>query len=682
MSNKYRICLLNKNSNTRFPINYLSISAKTYFEENSSYVDEWDWGSPSRNYDDYTQLFEEVANENPTVVGFSVYVWNESFVAKFAEQLKQRLPNVIIIYGGPQNRAKYDMEFFKKNPFIDLILPGDAYGEVSIHDILNNISTNNGKLVGSEIDYAYYPDRYQLAQFNPLTIKKKDFKWPKNPFRAQEHLVKPLLEKITDVEARWICLETSRGCPYKCSFCDWGGGTYTKTVKKPYETVLDEITWASENGIMGIYFMDANFGLFDIDIEYVQHIVAEAKKNQYPKRVMVQPTKSKIHNMYAIYKELVQADLLAQYLICLQDLDDNVKKNVDRIDFSFEDQAKMFKELQQIKYLPIAVDYILGLPGSSITTIKTAIHRFSLQGIGTPLGYYWSLLPETPAYAKEYREKFKILTIDKKHSSATGTTLKLKHERSNDRDPGVNMSLDDGTDMSSEYVIGSYSYTPEDWVEMNMLLLVTTSTQSTKILDKIADYLWDEHQIEYGTFFQTLTDTLLRDETINPVTRNNYRTQLQALFDWMYDSSKDTYCDYDSDYPFSMSPPVYLLFVALIDIDNVFDAVKIAINKLIDIDDKIVDLCHYSRNITIDISYRPGRTFTTKYDWINYFNCGELIQSPKQYKITDTQMIAGGKWYDIDWEQYEGSKNYFTHYIYRACYDHRSSVSAFNIIEI
>ena len=244
------------------------------------------------------------------------------------------------------------------------------------------------------------------------------------------------------------------------------------------------------------------------------------------------------------------------------------------------------------------------------------------------------------------------------------------------------MSLNDGMDMTSEYVIGTYSYTPADWVEMNMLMLVTTVTQSTKILDKLADYLWKYHNVNYGDFFQTLVDTLLRDTRVDSTVQKNFNAQLQALFDWLYDNSHDTYCDYDPEFPFTMSPPVYLLFITLIDIDKFFDAVLLTVEKLTPVDDRIIDLCEYSKNTVIDITYRPGRTFTTKFDWLSYVSTGILEEKTTNYQINDTQMIAGGKWYDIDWEQYQGLRNYYTHYVYRACYDHRSSVYAFNIVEI
>jgi hypothetical protein len=109
--------------------------------------------------------------------------------------------------------------------------------------------------------------------------------------------------------------------------------------------------------------------------------------------------------------------------------------------------------------------------------------------------------------------------------------------------------------------------------------------------------------------------------------------------------------------------------------------VLLAISKFVEIDDRILDLCHFSKNRLIDISYRPGRTFSTQYDWPKYSKEGILVATPKTYQITDTEVYTGKRWFPIDWEQYQGTPNYYSHYIYRVCYDMRSKKTPVNMIE-
>jgi hypothetical protein len=371
--------------------------------------------------------------------------------------------------------------------------------------------------------------------------------------------------------------------------------------------------------------------------------------------------------------------MLSHYQISIQDLDDNVKKNVDRVDFSFEDQVKMFKELQAQKYLPIWIEGILGLPGSSMATIKDAIQRISLEKLPFPIWYHWILLPATPAYDPEYRDKFKLVTVKGKSSDSISVVIK---EKSN---VPINPLVSKATDTvhDTEYVIGSYSYTPNDWVEMNLLQIFTASTQNSQILDLIADYLWEQHRIEYGEFFETVLNTLLYDNKVDTDLQKSLLKLKHAFNNWL-DSDRDAiYCDYHKDFPFELSPSIYFSFIILTNIDKFFNNLPLAISKLVVIDDKILDLFNYVKNRLLDISYRPGRIFTVKYNWPKYIETAVLEYLPTTYQINDTQVLTGGRWFDIDWMQHENNANeYLMQYIYRVCYDWKSSKLSKNIVKV
>ena len=342
----------------------------------------------------------------------------------------------------------------------------------------------------------------------------------------------------------------------------------------------------------------------------------------------------------------------------------------------------MFRKLQKKKYLPIWIEGILGLPGSSLETIKNSIQRISLKHLPFSISHHWALLPEAPAYAHQYREKFKIITVQGKTSAGIGGTSVIRQKPNRQIHAGVNRTLNDGSDITTEYVVGTFSYTPGEWIEMNLLQIFTASTQNTKILDLIADYMWQEHQVKYGELFHTVLTTIFTDPAVDQKLSEDFLKLKQVFSRWMQGDSVDVFVDYDEEYPFEIGPSIYFIFIILTQINSFFHAVELALAKLASVDDKIFDLCKFSLNRLIDIKYNPNKVFETTYDWVKYIETNQLTKGPISYIINDHQVQSGGIWYDIDWGQYQGSKDYFTHFVYRHCFDYKSRKTAFSLVKV
>ena len=78
-----------------------------------------------------------------------------------------------------------------------------------------------------------------------------------------------------------MVLETNRGCPYQCTFCDWGGLTYSKVRKFNLEKIQAELEWAVQNKIGYLFVADANFGMYkDRDLEIAKLIRSAADRGQ------------------------------------------------------------------------------------------------------------------------------------------------------------------------------------------------------------------------------------------------------------------------------------------------------------------------------------------------------------------------------------------------------------------
>ena len=81
-------------------------------------------------------------------------------------------------------------------------------------------------------------------------------------------------------------LETNRGCPYTCAYCDWCDSQSGKKIRLfPMQRVLDDIRWIAEHKIEYCFGADANFGILERDVEIAQALIDSKKKNGLPAHV-------------------------------------------------------------------------------------------------------------------------------------------------------------------------------------------------------------------------------------------------------------------------------------------------------------------------------------------------------------------------------------------------------------
>jgi len=172
--------------------------------------------------------------ENPSLCGFSCYMWNRLYCLEFAKQIKEKWPSCVIVFGGPEVNSG-----FLEYDFIDSIV--QAEGEETFVEILRRIK-----------------NQQPIEKFMPKK-RMKDLSVIPSPYTTG------IFDKIIEENpnAVWaMTLETNRGCPYSCTFCDWGSLTYSKVAKFELEKIYSEIEWIRDRPISYVYLADANFGIF------------------------------------------------------------------------------------------------------------------------------------------------------------------------------------------------------------------------------------------------------------------------------------------------------------------------------------------------------------------------------------------------------------------------------------
>ena len=201
-------------------------------------------------------LYEEKAN----VIVFSCYIWNIDYVRELAEELKKVSPGVQIWAGGPE--VSYDAErFLRENPAVDLVMQGE--GERTFAALVMKMEempagvawrcpvggTAGGREMASDNApggrETALPDKNVLIYntgFAPV-MDMDEIPFVYEDFHLFEHKI--------------IYYESSRGCPFSCSYCL---SSVDKTVRfRSLSKVLPELKRFLDAGVPQVKFVDRTF---------------------------------------------------------------------------------------------------------------------------------------------------------------------------------------------------------------------------------------------------------------------------------------------------------------------------------------------------------------------------------------------------------------------------------------
>ncbi len=154
--------------------------------------------------DNKDNILSELYKEKPDILTFSCYIWNIELILLLSKEIKKLLPKCKIILGGPE--VSYDAKtILQENCSIDFILCGEGE-EIfpELYSCLQNHSEDYKKLSG----IAYRTDNTIEYKEGFCLISKLDE--VKSPYTA---------ELMASVANRIVYYESSRGCPFSCSYC-------------------------------------------------------------------------------------------------------------------------------------------------------------------------------------------------------------------------------------------------------------------------------------------------------------------------------------------------------------------------------------------------------------------------------------------------------------------------------
>lgn len=305
-----------------------------------------------------------VALAKDTVVGFSCYMWSRNYSLKLAERIKQINPSVIIVFGGPEMEIE-KIDFFEKYPFIDVHVIKE--GEITFKAVLDNLS-NLGAVPG-----IIYNDSGKTKR-TPVAKRILDLDTLPSPY------LNGVFDKILkdNQELKFVTtLESNRGCPYQCTFCDWGSLTYNKIRKFDLNRVFKEIEWTVQNDqIVAIDFADANFGIFEQrDSAIIDKIIEEQNKVGRTLAFGTNYAKNQNATVVQMVKKLAdQTDTTRYHTVSLQTLNDTVLNTIKRKNLAVNKIKEVFSICSQNELI-LKIELIIGLPDDTLEGFKDTFYK-------------------------------------------------------------------------------------------------------------------------------------------------------------------------------------------------------------------------------------------------------------------------------------------------------------------
>jgi radical SAM superfamily enzyme YgiQ (UPF0313 family) len=178
---------------------------------------------------------------------FSHYLWSSAENLAMSAKLKAADPSCITIHGGP-NVPKYEADletYFRTHPHVDIAVRGE--GEVTAAETLAALMEGMAR---GRVDLGVLESVQGLAfRLGDRLVRTADRPRIENLDEIPSPYLTGLFDGFGAASVSSAVIETNRGCPYGCTFCDWGSATTQRIRKFSPERVSEEFEWCGRHGV-------------------------------------------------------------------------------------------------------------------------------------------------------------------------------------------------------------------------------------------------------------------------------------------------------------------------------------------------------------------------------------------------------------------------------------------------
>ena len=203
-------------------------------------------------------IFSSIYRKKPDLLFFSCYIWNRTEILEVAANIRKVLPHTVVWVGGPE--VSYDAsELLAENPQIDGVMTGE--GERTFKRLLEYYVDHVGTL--GDIPGIVYRERCESGNAGEEAGEGSSGENAGIRYQRPEDTMKSLdglpfvYHHIEDFANRIIYYESSRGCPFSCSYCL---SSIDRRVRfRSPELVERELEFFLEHRVPQVKFVDRTF---------------------------------------------------------------------------------------------------------------------------------------------------------------------------------------------------------------------------------------------------------------------------------------------------------------------------------------------------------------------------------------------------------------------------------------
>ena len=187
------------------------------------------------------EILQDIYKRKPDMLCLSCYIWNLDYVEEIACEVKKVLPGVVLWLGGPE--VSYDgQNVLGRLPEVDGVMKGE--GEQTLTELIEYYTGAAGKGLSEILGIVYRDEKDKIRE---------------NDWRAVMDLsqIPFVYENMADFEHKIIYYESSRGCPFSCSYCL---SSIDKCLRfRNIELVKKELQFFIDQKVPQVKFVDRTF---------------------------------------------------------------------------------------------------------------------------------------------------------------------------------------------------------------------------------------------------------------------------------------------------------------------------------------------------------------------------------------------------------------------------------------